>query len=394
MRKEKSVLSILAILLGLIVAWVVFFVVLRGGFHGALSSTISSDQLLAEADKYQIDKYQTGNGLPVKLGLVGDGPPIVYVTRLNSNESLAAYASCAPKPTPPTAPQVKCWQGYTLFTTLTQRWMDAGTSIQEIDKMLEAVQHLLDTDLNKRTSIDGLSVFVIPGGKDTNPGFTSAQNIEMKCLRDRARPETPGAVMPIGRQTSESTTLFDNAPRSFIVELEAMKKLNAETNAKIEPKLASDDAKLTDSENISLIKTALSVHSALSGRHIGVAQKMLNRHYSTLVQAKIPLHVQAYLARDKNGNTINCNSSVGKAAKAVAWAAGFGGDFFLTNLKIDELGYTKVCMPDKSLLKKLKEDIQAHVERLQKLRAGHAARQKTFAAQLKDLVAKDYNCPI
>ncbi len=387
MKNDKSTALVLAGILVLIIASVVSFVASHSGRGIIAGNGIPSEQLLAE-----VDKPRTGNGLPVKVG-EGREAPYVVVTRLDSSELVASYSTCATKPPAPTAPTVMCWQGRQLATIKDARRADAGTSIQEIDKMLSSIQNLMDTDLNKRTTIDGLSVSIIPGGRDTNPGFTIAENIEMKCLGDRARPETPGAVTPIGRQASQSTTLFNNAPRDLIAELKEMKKINSETNARIEPKLASKDSKLTDGENISLIKTALSLHSALSGKHIGVTQEMLNRHYSTLVQTKVPLHFQAYQARDKNGNTINCNSSISKVAKGIAWAAGLGGDFFLTNLKIDELGYTKVCIPDASLLAIIRKDMQAHVERLEKLRAAHEKRQKTLDAELKELAARNYNCP-
>ena len=136
MRNEKNVLPVLVGFLALLVAGVVFFAVLRGGFHPTLSSTISSDQLLAE-----VDKPTTGNGLPVKV-LEGRKYPFVTPTRLDSNETVKAYATCAAKPPAPTAPQVACWEARQLATITEERRSDAATSIQEIDKMLTALKGL------------------------------------------------------------------------------------------------------------------------------------------------------------------------------------------------------------------------------------------------------------
>lgn len=396
MRNEKSGLYILIGFLALLVAGVVFFSVLRGGFHPSLSSssTISSDQLLAEADKYQIDKYQTGNGLPVKVtgGSEASLTPVI-VSRLDSNDLVKSYATCATKPPAPTAPQVVCWVGRQLATQKQKYISDASTSIQEIDKMLSSIKDLMDNDLNKRTSIDGLSLYVIPGGRDTQPSFTVAENIEMKCLGDKSEPNTPGAITAIGRQGSNPSILFNNAPSDLIEELRKMKKDNAKTNAEIEPKLASDSTKLTAGENISLGNTAVGLHTALSGKHIGVTQAMLNKHYRTLVDAKVPLFFQAYLARDKNGNPINCTADVPWGVKFALKPLKLSGPFFRVNLKIDELGYTKVCVPDASLLALIKQDMQAHIDRLQKLRAGHETRRKNWEKELADAKARNYSCP-
>lgn len=397
-KRNKSAAGIFAGALILIFAGVISYVALIVENNTIVENNINQQTQLAEVGK-------TGFGLPVKVEKLA-GYPLVTVTPFSAGESSAPPSSCYDKKlidryfggsneayNRSLIPDARCTSGYMQASSLNDEMRDDNVSISEIDKMINAVSVTLDV-LNKSQSIDGLSLYVIPGGLDTTPLIPFAENIVMKCVRKSSgNGYEQSPAIAVGTKAEAHSVLFDNAPPSLIDELAKMRKSNAETNAKIEPKLASADINLTAGENFTLANTALSLHSALGGKHIGVTQEILNRSYSTLVQAKVPLHFQAYLARDKGGNTINCNSSVSGPLKFLASQFGLGGDYFRVNLNIGELGYTKVCIPDASLLTLIKNDMQKHITRLQKLRAAHEAKRAGLEIRRQKLADKNYYCP-
>lgn len=221
MRNEKSILPVFIGFLALLVAGVVFFTVLRGGFHPSLSSssTISSDQLLAEASRAR----------QVKVKIDTTTADTAYVVDILPSEYVASLSSCKANPndislnSPGVRNGARCATSVLDVYIMASKAVGLRGSMNILDGYISALYETLGK-LGPVTTLAQLPAMkFIPIGKEADTTYEGANNISMACVKTGVSSSGIPSAVGTYNPTYESEKLWDNSYAQTQAQLDKLK---------------------------------------------------------------------------------------------------------------------------------------------------------------------------
>lgn len=302
--------------------------------------------------------------------------------------------------------EATCAQGYAQAAMLSAKYVDASNSVVAITTRIASLQKV-SAYLDSLKDINGLSLRAIPAGDIADTSHATAVNISVQCLKDSTGNIIASSVA-VGDEQSASGQIFREVSREQSALFEELRRENAELKEQ-----SVDKTKKVIDKGMDLGLFFLDVVQKVAKDFIPVLPEDLEQMYHALSKnhSYLSLDISFFL---KNGKVQKSNE-LGKMEgyKGLLEIRPFKGKqqidriakltkllshptlkdpFVGVDLKLDEIIYSDVWVPEMTVSSDIKAATANHLKRYEDLKTKFEKARDGFKAELDTLKKNNYNC--
>lgn len=282
--------------------------------------------------------------------------------------------------------EAKCARTITDATVLKEEIADLKQSVAVL-KNLIASRELSLKEIMGASTLDSISLSIIPVGEEQNKTYTRADNIAMACL-ENATGSATGVIAPFGVGGAANGTIYaETSPR-----------LDALTGALKQKNLANHKAYTSAAEKNSgkVSKAGLDrlseLEKTLEKDFMVATQSALSQFHPGALSGGDSIALAVTTEKGADGKEQRCNIPI--LLNAAVRILGVRGDFLKSTVTVDGRVYEHDCIPQAHLLKKMKDRFAASIADFQKKKAKYEAQLRQTEQQLAALKTANYGCGI
>ena len=319
--------------------------------------------------------------------------------------------------------EAKCATGYAQAATLSAKYVDMANSAVALTTRIASLQKVL-AYLDNLTDVNGLSLRAIPAGDVAESPYPTAVNISVQCLKDSVGNIIAPRVA-VGDEQSTPGQLFSEVSERQSALLEQVRKDNDELKAKADqakagkPKSkqskANEEEKVDPGESVDLGFFFLEVVGKVAKDFMPVLPEDLEQSYGVLAKnnSYLSLDISFFL---KDGE-VQRNSRITALKTFRKWLQAkqifkddpirrarikkleklishptLQGQFVGVNLKLDQITYDDVEVPEETVLIDIKSATANHLKRYEELKEQFEKARDAVKLELDTLKKNNYNC--
>jgi|GEM_PF-2946405 len=391
-------------------AMVVITAVLLGG------SRLGNDGIVAAAVLFEGgDPFKTGQTIKI---ISKSDFPTVGIDLINSKtEKTASSISCQPKDyltryfggsstkyKDHLVEAAICLKGRLMGTFYNQQMAHDRESVVAVSTMIGAMQRQMAfAAANKEAKT--AKFYIIPGGLDAVQDYAYANNIEMKCLKDKNSGNLLAAETGTGMSDRQNGSKFSVTSPEQDKMIADIKAANAKIKKALDDHEAANKIKIAKGEKPDSlgVGTIISMVSSMSSMGEKMADKLVAilpddlKLYPELANSENYVEMTLDLDVDKDKKFIDQTETIPGMIKFLLKtkdkSGNTNGRWLSGSMTVDKTKYPSIGLPVDFLAQKNDEAANINITRLTKMKNRYELRLTQNEAKYKSLKDKNFDCP-